>query len=80
MHTSVADPGVQIAPGVAAALKSFTLPAALGFGAVTAPVMFTADWADLRWGGGRLGAGISITVSLPKAMRTPMRRAIFPNF
>ena len=42
------------APGVPAALKRFRLPETLGFGAVAAPVMFAADWADGRWGGGRL--------------------------
>ena len=44
----------DIAPGVAAALAGFTLPERLGFGAVAAPVMFAADWADGSWGRGAL--------------------------
>ena len=44
----------DIAPGVAAALGRFTVPAKLGFGLVAAPVMFSADWADGAWGRGRL--------------------------
>jgi branched-chain amino acid aminotransferase len=39
---------------VAAAIKQFTLPDKLGFGAVNAPVMFSAEWQDGRWGPGRL--------------------------
>jgi branched-chain amino acid aminotransferase len=48
------DSGPYIAPGVLDALKNFKLPEKLGFGAVSAPVMFTVDWADGRWGRGRL--------------------------
>jgi branched-chain amino acid aminotransferase len=44
----------DVQPDVAAALRDFELPDTLGFGAVAAPVMFTADWADGRWGRGRL--------------------------
>jgi branched-chain amino acid aminotransferase len=44
----------DIAPGVAAALASFTLPEKLGFGAVAAPVMFKVDWSDGHWGRGQL--------------------------
>jgi branched-chain amino acid aminotransferase len=44
----------RIAPGVAAALANFTLPERLGFGAVAAPVMFKADFADGAWGDGEL--------------------------
>jgi branched-chain amino acid aminotransferase len=55
MPTSVADRAAyDIAPGVAAALESFVLPERLGFGSVPAPVMFTVDWADGRWGRGQL--------------------------
>ena len=51
-----ADAGreLDIAPGVLEALKDFRLPEKLGFGAVPAPVMFTADWADGEWDRGRL--------------------------
>ncbi len=44
----------RVAHGVAAALASFRLPEQLGFGNVTAPVMFTADFQDGRWGCGEL--------------------------
>jgi branched-chain amino acid aminotransferase len=54
MLTSVAEVGPDIAPGVAAALQNFRLPERLGFGAVAAPVMFSADWFDGHWGRGRL--------------------------
>jgi branched-chain amino acid aminotransferase len=54
MPTSAADGGPDVAPGVAEALRQFKLPAKLGFGAVAAPVMFAVDWADGRWGRGRL--------------------------
>ncbi|MBV9343898.1 MAG: branched-chain amino acid aminotransferase [Gammaproteobacteria bacterium] len=39
----------DIAPGVDAALAAFTLPEKLGFGAVTAPVMFSAEWEEGTW-------------------------------
>src|ERR1700737_987942 len=45
---------VDVAPGVDEALKNFVLPATLGFGAVNAPVMFSAEWRDQQWGRGRL--------------------------
>jgi branched-chain amino acid aminotransferase len=51
---AAADRGPDIAPGVLDALKNFKLPEKLGFGVVPAPVMFTADWSDGRWGRGRL--------------------------
>jgi branched-chain amino acid aminotransferase len=44
----------DIAPGVAAALAAFRVPERLGFGLVTAPVMYSADWAEGTWGRGRL--------------------------
>jgi branched-chain amino acid aminotransferase len=44
----------RVAPGVAAALGNFKLPDQLGFGNVTAPVMFMADFADGHWGRGEL--------------------------
>jgi branched-chain amino acid aminotransferase len=54
MRTSVAEAGeaqaVEVAAGVAAALKSFVLPEKLGFGLVAAPVMFSAEWSDGAWG------------------------------
>ena len=46
--------GVDVAPGVQEALEAFVLPETLGFGAVNAPVMFSAEWRDGAWGRGRL--------------------------
>lgn len=46
--------GYVVAPGVAAALAGFVLPPRLGFGAVSAPVMFSAEWSEERWGPGKL--------------------------
>jgi branched-chain amino acid aminotransferase len=40
---------VDIAPGVAERLERFELPAQLGFGPVSAPVMFSAEWRE-GWG------------------------------
>ena len=40
--------------GVAQALRDFKLPSELGFGAVAAPAMFSAEWADGAWGTGEL--------------------------
>src|SRR3569833_3089031 len=39
---------------VAAAIKQFALPDKLGFGAVNAPVMFSDEWRDGKWGAGEL--------------------------
>lgn len=39
---------------VAAAIKQFALPDKLGFGAVNAPVMFSAEWREGQWGAGQL--------------------------
>src|ERR1700716_4545735 len=47
-------PSVDVAPEVASALKNFVLPETLGFGAVNAPVMFSAEWRDQQWSRGRL--------------------------
>ena len=44
----------DIAPGVPAALERFVLPEKLGFGAVNAPVMFSAEWRDGQWQRGTL--------------------------
>src|SRR6059058_2036366 len=44
----------DIAPGVPAALERFVLPDKLGFGAVNAPVMFSAEWRDGQWQRGTL--------------------------
>ena len=44
----------NLAPGVAAALTAFTLPEKLGFGAVSAPVMFSAEFRNGRWERGEL--------------------------
>ena len=44
----------DIAPGVPAALERFVLPEKLGFGAVNAPVMFSAEWRDGQWERGTL--------------------------
>ena len=45
---------MDVAPGVNEALKNFALPEALGFGAVNAPVMFSAEWREDHWSAGRL--------------------------
>jgi len=42
------------APGVAAALAAFKVPERLGFGLVTAPVMYSVEWAEGSWGRGTL--------------------------
>jgi branched-chain amino acid aminotransferase len=39
---------------VAAAIKQFALPDKLGFGAVNAPVMFSAEYREGKWGPGEL--------------------------
>ena len=44
----------DVAAGVGAALRNFRLPDTLGFGAVAAPVMFSAEWTDGGWGRGTL--------------------------
>ena len=44
----------NVALGVGAALQNFELPARLGFGAVAAPVMFSAEWSQDSWGRGEL--------------------------
>ncbi len=44
----------DIAPGVAPALERFVLPEKLGFGAVNAPVMFSAEWREGQWQRGAL--------------------------
>lgn len=44
----------DIDPGVAAAIESFRLPERLGFGQVSAPVMFDAHWREGKWQQGRL--------------------------
>jgi branched-chain amino acid aminotransferase len=46
--------GYRIAPGVAAALAQFKVPEKLGFGAVWAPVMYSAAYRDGAWGAGEL--------------------------
>ncbi|MBS0421131.1 MAG: branched-chain amino acid aminotransferase [Proteobacteria bacterium] len=45
---------MTITPEVAAAIQQFRLPDKLGFGAVNAPVMFSAEWQDGKWGPGQL--------------------------
>ncbi len=55
MRTFAADmPNFAIAPGVSAALRAFELPEKLGFGLVSAPVMFSAEWSNGAWGRGEL--------------------------
>jgi branched-chain amino acid aminotransferase len=44
----------SIAAGVEAALAAFRAPEHLGFGLVTAPVMYSVDWAEGSWGRGEL--------------------------
>jgi branched-chain amino acid aminotransferase len=58
MRTSVAEAGAahscDVAPGVGAALRDFVLPEKLGFGLVSAPIMFSAEWANDAWSRGEL--------------------------
>ena len=44
----------DVDPGIAAALRGFTLPERLGFGLVNAPVMYSATWRDGVWSRGQL--------------------------
>lgn len=44
----------RVAPGTLAAISGFAMPQKLGFGNVSAPVMFTADFVDDHWGPGEL--------------------------
>ncbi len=44
----------MVSPEVAAALAAFSPPDKLGFGLVLAPVMYSVDYADGRWGRGSL--------------------------
>jgi branched-chain amino acid aminotransferase len=44
----------DITADCAAALRNFSLPERLGFGAVAAPLMYSVEWADGAWGRGRL--------------------------
>ena len=47
-------PGSPLRPGWPRRLRISWLPAKLGFGAVYAPVMFSADWPRESWGRGQL--------------------------
>ena len=44
----------DIAPGVEGALRDFRVPERLGFGLVTAPVMYSVEYRDGAWGRGSL--------------------------
>ncbi len=44
----------MLSPEAAAAIEQFVLPGKLGFGAVNAPVMFSAQWRDEKWSSGQL--------------------------
>jgi branched-chain amino acid aminotransferase len=44
----------DVDPGVAAAVSNFKAPERLGFGQVSAPVMFDAEWREGEWQRGRL--------------------------
>src|SRR5215469_4007393 len=44
----------DVDPGVAAAVADFAAPERLGFGQISAPVMFDAEWRDGGWQRGRL--------------------------
>src|SRR5487761_2169153 len=44
----------DVDPGVAAAVRGFTLPERLGFGLVNAPVMYSATGRDGAWSRGQL--------------------------
>src|SRR5262249_53978544 len=52
--TLISGGKVEVAPGVAEALAKFVLPEKLGFGAVNAPVMFSAHWSDGQWSQGQM--------------------------
>jgi branched-chain amino acid aminotransferase len=45
---------MTLSPAAAAAIEQFVLPGKLGFGAVNAPVMFSAQWRDENWSSGQL--------------------------
>ncbi len=45
---------MMLSPEAAAAIEQFVLPGKLGFGAVNAPVMFSAQWRDEKWSSGQL--------------------------
>jgi branched-chain amino acid aminotransferase len=45
---------MTLSPAAAAAIEQFVLPGKLGFGAVNAPVMFSAQWRDEKWSSGQL--------------------------
>ncbi|GAC1664011.1 MAG: branched-chain amino acid aminotransferase [Steroidobacteraceae bacterium] len=50
MLTCAADGSTyDVAAGVSAALRNFKLPDKLGFGLVSAPVMFSAEWSSGAW-------------------------------
>ena len=66
----------DVAAGVTAALKSFVLPDKLGFGAVAAPVMYTVDFADGRWGRGTLKPYGAINI-LPGARALQYAELVF---
>ncbi|MDA5194718.1 branched-chain amino acid aminotransferase [Govanella unica] len=44
----------KIHPAVAEAVRGFSCPASLGFGAVTAPVMYSVEYRNGAWGQGEL--------------------------
>jgi branched-chain amino acid aminotransferase len=51
---AVTDTPYRIAPGCAEALANFKLPAQLGFGLVTAPVMYSCEFDGKDWGARQL--------------------------
>jgi len=68
--------GYRIAPEVPAALDGFKLPGKLGFGLVSAPVMFSADYADGQWSNGELLAYAPIEI-LPGARALQYAELVF---
>jgi len=66
----------DVAPGVEAALKGFTLPERLGFGALAAPVMYAAHWSEGRWGRGELKPYAAIEI-LPGARALQYAELVF---
>jgi len=66
----------QVSSGVATAVENFRLPERLGFGAVAAPVMFSAGWSDGAWQRARLEPYGTISI-LPGARALHYAELVF---
>jgi branched-chain amino acid aminotransferase len=64
------------APGVAEAVRNFVVPEQLGFGAVHAPAMFSAQWLNGHWSTGELLAYGPIQI-LPGARALQYAELVF---